>query len=154
MKWLKLIGCIVGIMLLAAAGSFATASSVYGWFNTLVKPSFNPPNYLFGPVWTLLYVLMGVGLYLILQSTSETKRRALFIFVIQMVLNVAWSFIFFYFREPGWAFVEIILLWFFIISMIIVYSRINKWAAWLQTPYLAWVTFASVLNGSLWYLNK
>lgn len=141
-------------MIAGGLGGIATSASVNGWFTTLTKPSFNPPNYLFGPVWTMLYIFIGIGFYLILQSNGLDKRRAVILFIAQMFLNVAWSFIFFYFKQPGWAFVEIIILWCLIIAMIVTYSRINKWAAWLQVPYLTWVSFATLLNGSLWYLNR
>lgn len=154
MKWLKLILCVAGVMIAGGLGGIATSASVNGWFTTLTKPSFNPPNYLFGPVWTMLYIFIGIGFYLILQSNGLDKRRAVILFIAQMFLNVAWSFIFFYFKQPGWAFVEIIILWCLIIAMIVTYSRINKWAAWLQVPYLTWVSFATLLNGSLWYLNR
>ncbi|MFN8115039.1 MAG: TspO/MBR family protein [Bacteroidia bacterium] len=118
------------------------------------KPSFNPPNYLFGPVWTTLYILMGISLYMILQSDSnELRKKAVTIFSIQLFLNFCWSFIFFNFQSLGLAFVEIILMWISILTMIIIFYKINKTAALFQIPYLLWVSFASILNGSIWYLN-
>ncbi len=120
----------------------------------LNKPFFNPPNYLFGPVWTLLYLLMGISFYMILQSQMGVlKRKAIIIFVIQLILNFSWSFIFFKFQLIGLAFIEIILIWIAILSMIIVYNKINHVAARLQIPYLLWVSFATVLNGAIWWLN-
>jgi tryptophan-rich sensory protein len=142
------------MLLIGGLAGFATSSSINGWYVTINKPSFNPPNYLFGPVWTTLYILMGVSLYLILQSdSSELRKKAITIFSIQLFLNFFWSFIFFNFQMLGLAFAEIILMWISILTMIIVFYKINKTAAFLQIPYLLWVSFASVLNGSIWYLN-
>jgi len=120
----------------------------------LNKPFFNPPNYLFGPVWTLLYLLMGISFFLILQSPiKELKRKAIIIFVIQLSLNFLWSFMFFKFELIGLAFIEIILIWISIFTMIIAFNKINRIAAALQIPYLLWVSFATVLNGAIWWLN-
>lgn len=151
---LKLFLCILSTLLVGGISGFATATSINGWYVTINKPSFNPPNYLFGPVWTTLYILMGISLYMILQSNaSELRKKAVIIFSIQLFLNFCWSFIFFNFQLPGFAFAEIIIMWISILTMIIVFYKINKTAAYLQIPYLLWVSFASVLNGSIWYLN-
>jgi translocator protein len=146
---------IVLCICVGALGGIATATGVNNWYVTLIKPSFNPPNYLFGPVWTLLYFLMGVSLYLILQSPkNEPRRQALAIFFVQLTLNFCWSFLFFKFHWIGVAFIEIVFIWLSILTMIILFKKLNKTAAYLQLPYLAWVSFATVLNGSIWYLNN
>jgi tryptophan-rich sensory protein len=151
---IKLIFCILLTIAVGAISGIATSGSVNDWFVGINKPTFNPPNYLFGPVWTVLYILMGISLFMILQSqNNDLRKRAITIFCIQLVLNFCWSFIFFKFHLIGMAFVEIILIWMSIIWMILAFSKINKTAAYLQIPYLLWVSFASVLNGAIWYLN-
>lgn len=141
-------------MSIGAIGGIATASGVNDWYLTIVKPSFNPPNYLFGPVWSFLYLLMGVSFYLILKSPKNHFRKpAIYIFLTQLGLNFLWSFIFFKFQLLGVAFIEILLIWISILTMILIFRRINKTASYLQIPYILWVSFASVLNGSIWYLN-
>jgi len=153
-KYLKLIGCILLTLSVGGISGAATASGINDWFMALNKPFFNPPNYLFGPVWTSLYLLMGISLFLILQSPlKELKRKALLIFAIQLSLNFLWSFLFFKFQLIGWAFIEIILILISILAMIIVFYKIDRIAAVLQIPYLLWVSFASVLNGAIWWLN-
>ncbi|MDX2173428.1 MAG: TspO/MBR family protein [Bacteroidota bacterium] len=154
-KYLKLALCIFIPLIIGAISGIATASSVDTWFLTLHKPSFNPPNYLFGPVWTTLYILMGISFYLILQSSQDKLRtNAIVIFCVQLFLNFWWSFIFFKFQLLGIAFIEIIFIWLSILLMIYIFRKINKTAAYLQIPYLLWVSFASILNGSIWWLNK
>ncbi len=151
---IKLIFCILLTVAVGAISGIATSGSVNDWFVGINKPTFNPPNYLFGPVWTVLYILMGISLFMILQSqNNDLRKKAITIFCIQLVLNFCWSFIFFKFHLIGLAFVEIILIWVSIIWMILTFSKINKTAAYLQIPYLLWVSFASVLNGAIWYLN-
>lgn len=151
---LKLSLCILSMLLVGGIGGIATASSITTWYAEINKPSFNPPNYLFGPVWTALYILMGISIYMILQSPkTELRKKAIAIFCIQLFLNFCWSFIFFKFQLLGLAFIEIILIWVSIITMIIIFFEINKKAALLQIPYLLWVSFASILNGSIWFLN-
>ena len=153
-KFLKLCLCIIIPLLIGAVSGFATASSINTWYVTLHKPFFNPPNYLFGPVWTTLYILMGVSFYMILQSRNiKYKKGAIYLFCIQLFLNFCWSFIFFKFQYLGLALIEIIMMWISILAMIIWFAKLNKTAAYLQIPYLCWVSFATVLNASLWYLN-
>ena len=153
-KIIKLILCISLTLFIGAISGIATSSGINNWYVTLNKPVFNPPNYLFGPVWTLLYILMGISLYLILQSKNSIfKKRAIIIFFIQLFLNFCWSFLFFKFQLVGVAFIEIIFIWLSIIVMIIVFYKINKTASFIQIPYLLWVSFASILNGSIWLLN-
>jgi benzodiazapine receptor len=154
-KTITLFLCILLTLFIGGLGGIATASGVNDWYTEIQKPSFNPPNYLFGPVWTALYLLMGISLYMILQAPkSKIKTKAIWIFAIQLSLNFAWSFLFFKFHLLGLAFIEIILIWMSILTMIIIFSKINKTAAYLQIPYLIWVSFASVLNGTIWFLNS
>ena len=153
-NFLKLTLCITIPLLIGGISGYATATNITDWYLTINKPSFNPPNYLFGPVWTTLYILMGISLFIILQSPiNEFRKKAITVFCVQLLLNFCWSFIFFKFQLLGLAFVEIIIIWFSIITMIIIFYKINKTAAFLQIPYLLWVSFASVLNGYIWILN-
>jgi benzodiazapine receptor len=133
----------------------ATARGVRDWYPALQKPSFNPPAWVFAPVWTILYFLMGCGLYLLLRSPAGPARsRALFSFAVQLALNGAWSFLFFAFHRTGWALFEIGLLWVSILLMILAMRKASPKAAYLQIPYLAWVSYASALNAALWRLNS
>jgi tryptophan-rich sensory protein len=153
-KLFRFLGCILLTMTIGGISGIATIDGVKGWYTTLNKPSFNPPNYLFGPLWTALYFLMGVSLYIILnQPASAGRRRALTIFGVQLALNFFWSVIFFNFHEPGWALADIILMWIAIVAMIVTFYRIDKTAGLLQLPYIAWVSFATLLNGAIVYLN-
>ena len=151
---LKLILCILIPLAIGAISGIVTTSKIGTWYKMLNKPFFNPPNYIFGPVWSLLYILMGISFYLILQSTNNEKRSlAISIFVFQLILNFLWSFLFFKYQLLGAAFIEILLLWGSIVYMIIVFYRINKTAGIIQIPYLLWVSFASILSGSILWLN-
>lgn len=146
--------CVLITLGAGGAGGIATASEIGNWYVTLIKPSFNPPNYLFGTVWTSLYFLMAFALYVILKLPKSPQRsRMLVLFVLQISLNIAWSFIFFKFHQIGWAAVEMAVLWLSILSMIIGLFRFNKTVAMLQIPYLLWVSFAFILNCTLFYLN-
>jgi benzodiazapine receptor len=154
-KFLTPLICILLPLIIGSLSGLANVGSINTWYAQLNKPSFNPPGYLFGPVWTILYLLMGVSLYLVWKAPDGRMRDyALIIFGIQMVLNFAWSFIFFYFYQPGWALVDIIVLWIFIVIMILVFYRISRVSALIQIPYLLWVSFATVLNAAIWLLNK
>ena len=149
---------IVSILISETAGVIGgvfTASSVSGWYVTLTRPELSPPNWVFGPVWTTLYALMGIAAFLVWKRGSKRPeaRKALRVFVLQLFLNTLWSIIFFGLRSPGGAFVEIIFLWCAIIWTLITFAKISRTAAWLLAPYLLWVTFAAYLNFSLWILN-
>ena len=151
----KLISCLVLTLGLGGAGGYFTVNEIKSWFVTLNKPSFNPPNYLFGPIWSLLYFLMGISLYLIWQQPRSTQRKqAITIFLIQFALNVSWSFIFFKQHQILWALVDIIALWLFILITILSFAKLNKTAALLLVPYISWVSFATLLNAAIWLLNK
>lgn len=144
--------CILSPLVVGGVSGFLTAGNINTWFVYLEKPSFNPPGYLFGPVWTTLYLLMGVSLYLIVRNGKANKWQ-LIIFAVQLILNFLWSFIFFKYHLLGWAFIEISILWLSILTMIIVFYKTSKTAALLNLPYLLWVTFASILNYSIFQLN-
>lgn len=134
----------------------ATARSVADWYPALRKPAFNPPSWVFGPVWTVLYAIMGVALYLVWRQGWERPevRWAMALFGIQLVLNGVWSLVFFGMRAPGLAFLEIVVLWAAIAATVVAFWRTAPPAGVLMVPYLAWVSFAAVLNGSIWLLNR
>lgn len=133
---------------------FTTADSA--WYSSLPKPELTPPDWLFAPVWTLLYALMGVAAWLVWQQGPQKRRVfvAMILFFIQLALNAWWSFIFFDQHSAGGALIDIVLLWVAILATIIAFARVSKAAAWLLLPYLAWVSFAAYLNWSIWLLNK
>jgi tryptophan-rich sensory protein len=152
---LKLVIAIVVSEAAGGLGSIFTSSAIPTWYATLSRPALNPPNWVFAPVWTTLFVLMGIAAFLIWkQGTDKPKvREALKIFLGQLILNVLWSFIFFGLHNPGLAFLEIIFLWLAILATILSFSKISKTAAYLLIPYIAWVSFASYLNLAIWRLN-
>lgn len=135
---------------------FVTARSVATWYPTLTKPFFNPPAWVFGPTWTVLYIMMGVAAFLVWRQGFSTKdvRLALTLFAAQLALNGLWSILFFGLQSPGVAFAEILLLWLSIVATVWIFRRVVPAAALLMLPYLAWVSFAAVLNGSIWMLNR
>lgn len=136
-------------------GSLLTTPSIDTWYMALNKPSFNPPNWLFGPVWTILFILMGVALFLVLRDGRESKqfKAACWSFGAQLFLNIYWSFLFFFVKEPPLAFWAIISLMSMVVVNIYYFYQVKKVSAYLLIPYLAWITFASVLNYLIWYLN-
>lgn len=137
-------------------GALFTAPAIRsGWYESLLKPPLSPPNWIFGPVWTLLYAFMGLAAFLIWRKSLDRKNEkiALGIFTGQLILNTLWSIIFFGLRSPAAAFIEIIFLWLAIIATIIAFAKISKPAAWLLVPYIAWVSFAGYLNFMIWRLN-
>lgn len=155
-NWMKLlisIGLPVGVG--AIAGLF-TSTGVDGWFQTIEKPSWQPPEWVFGPVWTVLYVLMGIAFFLVWKSDApkKQKRMAITLWIIQLVFNFFWSFIFFHQHQIDWALAEILVLWFFILLTILYFGRVNKVAAWLMVPYISWVSFASLLTFAIYELNN
>jgi len=153
-KIFKVIGAILLCEAVGGLGAIATTPNISTWYATLNKPVFSPPSWLFGPAWTLLYALMGIALFLIWESKAKNKTTAYMYFYIQLFLNLLWSFIFFYFKLPLSAFIEIVALWGFILATIAVFTRISKPAGWLLVPYVLWVTFASTLNFAVWWLNR
>ncbi len=153
--FLKLLGAVLVSESAGILGSVFTVSSVTNWYSSLIKPDIAPPSWVFGPVWTTLFALMGIAAFLIWQKGLDRKdvKIALGIFVFQLVLNILWSIIFFGFRAPGAALVEILFLWFAILVTVVAFVKISKPAAWLLVPYIFWVTFAAYLNLSFWVLN-
>lgn len=152
-KLLKLITSLTLTLGVGALGSTLTLPSIDIWYRFLNKPFFSPPDWVFGPVWTALYILMGLSLYLVWNSKSKNKNMVMGLFLSQLGLNFLWSVIFFANRNPQLAFAEIIILWIFILMTIKETKKISSNAAYLLYPYLAWVTFASILNLSVAILN-
>jgi translocator protein len=151
----KLIIAIGVSQLAGIIGSLFTSPSIPGWYATLVKPELAPPNWIFAPVWTTLFVLMGIAAFMIWKRGLERKdvQIALGVFILQLVLNTLWSIVFFGMRAPGWALLEIGLLWLSILATIIVFAKISKAATLLLVPYILWVSFAAYLNFMIWTLN-
>lgn len=140
---------------IGAIGAYFTASSVDTWYRTINKPSFNPPDFIFGPVWTSLYIMIGISAYLVWQKRDQIEQfpRTVAIYLIQLVLNLLWSFIFFYAHELGMALIEIVMLLAVIIINARVFYKIDKIAGLLFIPYIVWVSFASVLTYCIFSLN-
>lgn len=151
-NWLALVGFIVLAEGAGIVGSLFTTPNIPTWYATLTKPPIAPPNWVFAPVWTTLFLLMGIAAYLVWRSDSQTKR-ALRIFGFQLTLNVLWSILFFGLQNPGVAFVEIIFLLLSIVWTMYAFTKHSTFATWLLSPYLAWVTFAGALNYFIWTLN-
>lgn len=153
---LRLIISIAIPLIIGGLSGFFTATGVDSWYQTILKPSWNPPSWIFGPVWTALYVMMGISLYLVWKSNVEQniKKKAITFFALQLTLNFFWSLIFFMLHSPGWALVEIVVLWLFILLTIFAFAKSSKAAAWLLVPYISWVSFASILTYTIWQLNK
>lgn len=154
-SFFKLIVAIVVCELAGIIGSIFTASAIPNWHATLAKPALNPPSWIFGPVWTTLYALMGIAAFLIWKKGWDRTdvRKALYVFGIQLVLNALWSIIFFGLQGPAWAFANIVLMWLAIVWTMILFYKISKPAVWLLIPYILWVSFAAYLNYSIWTLN-
>lgn len=141
---------------IGATAGFFTVTGVESWYQTIQKPSWNPPSWVFGPVWTTLYIMLGIALFLVWKSgaNDSLKRTAIRLFAVQLVLNFFWSFIFFDQQQPGWALAEIIVMWFAILFTIFAFAKVSKTAAWLLVPYISWVSFATILNYTIWKLNS
>ena len=154
-KPLAFILSILITLSIGALGGFATAQSVKTWYPLLNKPSFNPPNWLFAPVWTSLYILIAIAAYLVWVKRDQVQHfpRTVAIYFIQLILNLAWSFIFFYLHEIGFALAEIIVLLIVVILNAVMFYKIDKWAGLLFIPYILWVSFASFLTYNLFILN-
>jgi tryptophan-rich sensory protein len=149
---------IISLLVCLAAGflgSIFTTPSIPTWYASLAKPSFNPPNWLFAPVWTILFILMGISAFLVWQKGLKKKgvKKALGFFLAQLIFNVLWSFLFFKFHSPFLALLDIIFLWFLILLTIFKFFKINNTAGLLLIPYLLWVSFASILNYAIYRLN-
>jgi benzodiazapine receptor len=152
---LKLVASVLFCQAAGLLGALATTPSIGGWYTGLAKPSFSPPNWIFGPVWTTLYLLMGVALFLVWRLGGKTPgvKTALALFAVQLALNTLWSVLFFGLHRPALAFFEIMVLWVLILLTMLKFFSLSRPAGWLLFPYLLWVSFASVLNFFLWRLN-
>jgi len=152
----SLVVAVVIPLVVGGLGGVATASAIPTWYQGLNKPAWNPPNWVFGPVWTLLYILMGVAAWLVWRQGWDNLpvRVALAIFGAQLLLNLFWSLIFFGLRSPGWAVLEIVILWGFVLATTVQFYRLDSIAGLLLIPYQLWVTFAAVLNAAVWQLNR
>lgn len=154
MQYKKLIISILIPLIVGLLGSIFTSSSVDSWYISLNKPSFNPPSYLFAPVWTVLFVLIGISFYFVWSKDfGSNKILTLGIYSLDLILNLLWSVLFFGLKNPFLAFIEIIILWFTILINIIVFSKVTKISGIMLIPYLLWVSFASVLNYAVFILN-
>ena len=143
------LGLTLGV---GALGGFVTSSAITGWYSTLNRPDIAPPNWVFGPVWTTLYVMIGVAGWRVWRIAG-TWSRPMLLFAIQLALNCAWSFIFFGAHQIGTALVEVVVLLGFIVWTTVAFARRDRIAAWLFAPYLAWVGFATLLNAAFWRIN-
>ena len=153
-QWWVLCGFVAASFTAAAIGGTATSRAVRDWYPTLVKPAWNPPAWLFGPVWTVLYLAMAVAAWLVWRRAGWAGARlALTLFMVQLTLNAAWSIIFFGLRNPGAAVVEVMVLWAAILGTLVLFWQVSVPAGILFIPYLTWVSFAAVLNFSIWRLN-
>lgn len=151
----KIIICIIVVMSLGFLSGYSTADSINGWYAGMNKPFFNPPNWIFGPVWTVLYAMIGAAVAIIWHANVESslKTQAILLFISQLVLNLIWSPVFFTAQKPGAALIIILSLLLMIFVVIKLFRKINKQASNLMIPYLIWVSFASLLNASIVYLN-
>lgn len=148
-KWLLICFAVAGI------GGASTAREVKSWYPTLLRPGFSPPDWVFGPVWTLLYAMMTVAVWQVsLTPDSPQRTRGIILFLIQLALNLGWTWLFFARHLIGRALVEIVVLWLMILATILVFWRVSPLAAALLVPYLMWVSFATLLNAGFWRLNR
>lgn len=152
---LKLIIALIVPQIAAIIGALFTMPAIPTWYSTLAKPALNPPSWIFAPVWTILFILMGVAAYLVWRKGYDRKevRVALAIFIFQLLLNVFWSIIFFGIHNPAVAFTEIISLWSAILALILAFYQVSRTAAYLLIPYILWVSFAAYLNYAIWQLS-
>jgi len=156
-KIVKIAIALIVCLMVGYSASVVTRPSVESWYPTLIKPIFNPPNWIFMPMWTLLYILMAVAAGLVwdkIKEQNEAVKKALAFFLIQLTLNAIWSYLFFGLKNPMLALIEIALLWLMIYETYLKFIKINKIAGYLLIPYLAWVAFAGILNASIWWLNR
>ena len=158
-KITRILAVVVTCLAIGYFSGTVTRSAITTWYPTLIKPSFNPPNWIFAPVWSMLYIMMGIAAGLVwnrleFSNDKELVKKSLVFFAIQLGLNALWSVLFFGLRNPMLALIEIVLLWLMIYETYIKFGKIDKIAGYLFLPYLAWVSFATVLNASIWWLNR
>lgn len=151
-QWLVLAGFILLCLAVGSIGGFATQDSIDSWYRTLAKPWWNPPDWVFAPVWTLLYIMMGIAAWLV-WKTGDRLGAAMALFGLQLVFNLLWSLIFFGLRSPGLALIEVVFLWGSVLLTMLAFFGRQRVAGWLFVPYLAWVSFAAILNLAIWRLN-
>lgn len=152
-KYIKILLSILLCVSVGVIASYFTIAEIKTWYAGLAKPDWRPPNNWFGPVWTTLYIMMGISLGIVWSSSSAEKPKAIRLFAIQLLLNGAWSIIFFTAHQIGWALVDILLLWIMILLTFVQFQKVSGIAAWLLVPYLLWVSFAAVLNFAIWRIN-
>lgn len=153
---ISLVVALVIPLVVGGIGGFATTSSLSDWYRVIERPSWTPPDWIFGPVWTFLYLVIGVASWLVWRQgwDSPGVRGALSLFGVQLILNLLWSVIFFGLRSPSWALLEIVVLWVMILLTMVQFYRLNTIAGLLFVPYQLWVTFATALNAAIWWLNR
>jgi translocator protein len=153
--WLAFVGFLAVCLLAGILGGAVTAQSISEWYPLINKPSWNPPSWIFGPVWTTLYVLMAMAAWLVWRQGMRFSgvKLALILFFVQLALNALWPFVFFGAHEIGLAFLNIMLLWAVLALTISAFFSISMWAGLLMLPYIAWVSFAAFLNYTIWQLN-
>lgn len=151
-QWLVLGGLILLCLAVGGIGGAASSGAIDGWYRMIAKPSWTPPDWVFGPVWTVLYIMMAVAAWLV-WKTGDRVRPAMVLFFVQLVLNLAWTFLFFNAQSPGLALVEIVFLWLFVAATMLAFFGRHSTAGWLFVPYLAWVSFAGILNAAIWMMN-
>ncbi len=156
-KYTKILVCVASCLAIGFLSGQVTKEAIITWYPTIIKPSFNPPNWIFAPVWSLLFTFMGIAAGLVWTKIDDNKefvKKALIFFVIQLALNALWSYLFFGLQNPMLALIEIVILWLMIYETYNQFSKTDKIAGYLFIPYLAWVGFAMVLNANIWWLNK
>ena len=156
-KYTKILVCVASCLAIGFLSSQVTKDAIITWYPTIIKPSFNPPNSIFAPVWSMLFTFMGIGAGLVwtkIEVNKQIVKKALTFFAVQLALNALWSFLFFGLQNPMLALIEIILLWLMIYETYNQFSKIDKIAGYLFIPYLAWVGFALILNANIWLLNR
>lgn len=151
-QWLALAGFILVPLAIGMIGGLATAPSIDSWYRTIAKPDWTPPDWVFGPVWTVLYIMMGIAAWLV-WKTRDRVAPAMVLFGVQLALNLAWSLLFFGARSPGLALIEVVFLWTSVLLTMLAFFGRQSTAGWLFVPYLAWVSFAAVLNFVIWMMN-
>jgi len=156
-KGLRLALVVFTCLAIGYLSGMVTRESITTWYPTLIKPIFNPPNWIFAPVWTVLYIMMGVAGGMVwnrIETDEANVKRGFMFFIIQLGLNALWSYLFFGLHNPLLALTEIVLLWLMIFETYNQFKKIDKTAALLLLPYLGWVSFATVLNAGIWWLNR
>jgi len=158
MKANHIIKLVASLLLPLGIGGIAgmfTSEAIPGWYASLNQPSFNPPNWVFGPVWTTLYTILGISFFLIWKLPSSKERNlAILVFLVQLLLNFCWSFFFFYFKMIGLALIDILALWTMIVVMLVRFYKLKPIASYINIPYLLWVSFATALNMAYFFLNR